>query len=198
MARNSVASAVECGKLHPVSIAIVVSGLPASGKSTVGRLLARSLGHNLLDKDDFLEELFRLHNDPAPSKRSEISREADTLFIAAAKSTQNPILVSHWRRPEVSETSGTPTAWLGAFDRLIEVCCECPADVAVARFQQRSRHPSHGDSDKDTDQLIRWFRPLAELGPLGIGELRRVDSSDFRNLASATTDFDLRATNDEY
>ena len=37
---------------------VVVSGLPASGKSTVARTLAGALGLPLLDKDVFLEALF--------------------------------------------------------------------------------------------------------------------------------------------
>ena len=37
---------------------IAVTGLPGSGKSTVGRTVARSLDCAYLDKDDFLEQLF--------------------------------------------------------------------------------------------------------------------------------------------
>ena len=159
-----------------MSVAIIVSGLPASGKSTIGRLLADALGRELLDKDDFLEDLFRLHDDPDHQNRSELSRRADTRFIAEAKGLANPILVSHWRRPELSEVSGTPIDWFDVFDGLIEIHCECPADIAAARFQSRVRHPSHGDTSKDLAELLRWFGPLADLGPLGVGRLRRVDT----------------------
>jgi hypothetical protein len=37
---------------------VVVSGLPGSGKTTLGRRLARALGLPLIDKDDILERLF--------------------------------------------------------------------------------------------------------------------------------------------
>ena len=37
---------------------VVVSGLPASGKTTLAKSLALALGLRLLDKDDILESLF--------------------------------------------------------------------------------------------------------------------------------------------
>ena len=41
-----------------LKIGIVVSGLPASGKTQIGRQLARALDYAFLDKDDFLEDLY--------------------------------------------------------------------------------------------------------------------------------------------
>ena len=37
---------------------VIVTGLPASGKSTLGRAVAAALGLPMLDKDDILEALF--------------------------------------------------------------------------------------------------------------------------------------------
>ena len=37
---------------------VVVSGLPASGKTTVGRALSHGLSLPLIDKDDILEAMF--------------------------------------------------------------------------------------------------------------------------------------------
>ena len=37
---------------------IIISGLPASGKTTLGRELAKLLGFQFIDKDDILESLF--------------------------------------------------------------------------------------------------------------------------------------------
>jgi len=41
-----------------MKVAIIVSDLPAHGKTTVGKLLAKYLNFNFLDKDDFLEAIF--------------------------------------------------------------------------------------------------------------------------------------------
>jgi gluconokinase len=43
----------EIGKLRDASMVIVVMGVAGSGKSTVGRLLARNLGWGFTDGDDF-------------------------------------------------------------------------------------------------------------------------------------------------
>jgi hypothetical protein len=43
---------------RPMNRFIVVTGLPASGKSTVGVTVARALGLSLFDKDEILEALF--------------------------------------------------------------------------------------------------------------------------------------------
>ena len=39
-------------------VAIVISGLPASGKTTLGMAVAKSLSIPYLDKDHFLERLY--------------------------------------------------------------------------------------------------------------------------------------------
>lgn len=44
-----------------MNTATVLSGLPASGKTTVGRGIASAMAIPLLDKDDFLEDLFEKH-----------------------------------------------------------------------------------------------------------------------------------------
>jgi shikimate kinase len=48
---------------------VVVSGLPASGKSTVAKALAAGLAFTLLDKDSFLEAL--LERSPVTSMRTQ-------------------------------------------------------------------------------------------------------------------------------
>jgi len=55
---------------------IVVSGLPASGKSTLARRLAPALGLPLLDKDEILERLFDLSGNSARTGRT---AEPDTV-----------------------------------------------------------------------------------------------------------------------
>lgn len=42
-----------------MKVGVVVTGLPASGKTTLGRHIATSLGFGFLDKDEFLEDLFK-------------------------------------------------------------------------------------------------------------------------------------------
>ena len=67
---------------------VVVSGLPASGKTTLARPLAAALDLPLIDKDEILER--------------------------GATSSQGAVLASFWRLPGMPEESGTPTAWIAA------------------------------------------------------------------------------------
>jgi shikimate kinase len=149
---------------------VVMSGLPASGKSTVGAILARALGLTLLDKDAILEELFA-GQQVSPRHRQELSRRSDAIFRELAERSAGAVLVSFWRHPDDPGPSGTPSEWVKALSRrIVEVYCECPASVAEARFRSRVRHPGHNDRRR-FEGLAEQFASIARRGPLGIGRL---------------------------
>ena len=132
---------------------IVISGLPASGKTTLAKALSTALSIPLVDKDDYLELLFSQRGVGNSHWRQQLSREADGDFIGAAMSTEYAfkplILVSHWRPAGEDLDFGTPTQWLGQhFSKVIELYCECPVEIAAARFSRRVRHRGHLDLEK--------------------------------------------------
>jgi hypothetical protein len=86
------------------------------------------------------------------------------------------MVVSHWRRPELSMTSGTPTEWLLAFPAFVEVHCVCDPETAAERFLRRDRNPAHGDQQKSAAEVLDQFRALHRLGPLGYGPVVTVDT----------------------
>jgi predicted kinase len=153
---------------------VVVSGLPGSGKSTLGRQVASRLGLAFLDKDHYLEALF--DSEPSTSDRTCLSRCADEQFIDDALNADRAVLVSFWRRPELSTTTGTPTEWLENLSDVVELFCDCPPEVAARRFRARSRHRRHEDPLRTEDALVDQLTALAALGPLGVGKLVRVDT----------------------
>ncbi len=153
---------------------IVVSGIPGAGKSTVGRAIADRLNATLLDKDDFLETLFETDH----GQRDELSRRADELFLEAVAQQPQAVAVSFWRRSELSENSGTPIDRFPAGRQIVEVWCDCPVDVAHRRFFSRSRHASHRDEERDRADTLDQLRQVAALGPLGLGRLVRVDTTE--------------------
>lgn len=158
----------------------MVSGLAASGKSTLGRALATALGLPLVDKDDFLEALFGEHDVVDAETRSALSRRADDMFIERARASEAAVLVSFWRRDELSSGSGTPTDWFDDLDNVVEVVevhCACDPQVAVERFLSRRRHPGHGDERWDPVVARARFAELAAFGPLGIGRVITVDTA---------------------
>jgi AAA domain len=146
---------------------VVMSGLPGTGKTTLGRQLGATLGLGVLDKDDFLEAHFADYDEIDSTLRSSLSRLADAELRERALSVSSALLVSFWRREQVSSTAGTPTEWLRILPNVVEVYCECSPAIAAARFRSRVRHDGHRDTDR-TD-LVAQFEALARQGPLGIG-----------------------------
>lgn len=140
------------------SYCIVITGLPGSGKTTVGRLLAESLEVELLDKDLFLEELFEQQGVGNSAWRRTLSIESNRRFQEKAQLLQCAVLVSHWRHPTIAGPSGTPTKWLfQSFDKVIELYCECPIDIAAHRFKSRTRHLGHLDGKRNIDETKAWM-----------------------------------------
>jgi cytidylate kinase len=156
---------------------IVVSGLPGSGKTTVGRRLAQALGLPMLDKDDILEALFDGLGVGDAEWRNRLSRAADEVLRRLADQTAGAVLASFWRHPQVTGESGTPTGWLSSLSgKIVEVHCACSPEIAAERFSVRKRHDGHLDRDKRSDDLLASFVELAARGPLGLGYLVSVDT----------------------
>jgi AAA domain len=147
---------------------VAVTGLPASGKSTLGRALSSELRLPFLDKDDILEALFGAFEVQSPDDRSHLSRASDAVLESVALASQGAVLASFWRRPGHSTESGTPTQWLSSLtsDVVVEVHCECDSVLAASRFANRRRHPSHWDGRTTEPELRASFAVLAHQGPV--------------------------------
>jgi len=157
---------------------VVVSGLPGSGKSVLARRLASWLDLPVIDKDDILNHLFESRGIGDTAWRRTLSRESDLIFRQQAEASGGALLVSFWRLPGMSAESGTPVDWLsGLSNRMVNLHCVCPAEVAAARFIQRKRHPGHLDNARTSDQILASIRAIGHLPPLGIEPRVEVDTS---------------------
>lgn len=165
--------------MSPPSI-LVVSGAPATGKSTVAKATAQHLGLPLIDKDDILEDLFEALGVGDASWRNQLSRASDLVFLRILSTLQQAVVVSFWRHPDQpNRTSGTPIDVLRqAGRRIIEVYCDCDPETTLERFRRRVRHPGHLDSAKGSLGHLgeEGIREYCELGPLGVGELVSIDT----------------------
>lgn len=155
--------------------AVIVTGLPASGKTTIAREIAERLGLEFFDKDDFLEDLYEREGVSSWDHRKKLSRLSDVAFQEAAAKSDSAVLVSHWRPIRGIVESGTPSDWLlGEYETLVEVCCLCPPEEALRRFVSRTRHPGHLDKQRDTNELAGRFASWNKFFPLRVGRLLEV------------------------
>lgn len=156
---------------------LVMSGLPGSGKTTLGRSLAHALNLPMLDKDEILEGLFESLGVGDAEWRSRLSRSADEVLRRLALQSSGAVLASFWRHPQSTGESGTPTSWLNALPGpVIEMYCACSAETAAERFLARQRHCGHLDDQKNPADVAAGFVQLESLGHLGVGALIRVDT----------------------
>jgi glucokinase len=176
---------------------VVVSGLPGSGKSSLALRLAPLLGLPITDKDDILERLFELRGIGDANWRRRLSRESDLIFQWESENSAGGLLVSHWHLPGMPVDAGTPTEWLARLStRIVNVHCECPIELAAARYRQRKRHRGHLDYANSPTEILESIRALASLQRAALGERVSVNTSveiDLVNLIERISRaFDLR------
>ena len=118
---------------------VVISGLPCSGKTTLGRQLAAALELPLLDKDEMLDRLFEDRGVGDRAWRRRLSRESDGIFEREAAASGGAVIVSFWHVPGMTADSGTPAHWLADLPGpVVHVQCVCAPEIAAARFLQHA------------------------------------------------------------
>jgi cytidylate kinase len=73
---------------------LVMSGIPASGKSTLAKGLSRKLDLRVIDKDAILESLFDAQTEVRLTHRNALSREADEIFRKQVENSVGAIVIS--------------------------------------------------------------------------------------------------------
>jgi predicted kinase len=155
--------------------AILVNGLPASGKTTLAGRLGLLLGCPVLSKDP-VKELFADLTSPTVAGDALGGIAMDALWALAAQIPDGVIVDSFWLggRDEEHARSGIERSGAG---RVVEVWCDLPPAEARERFDARAdqRHSIHSDR---LDQF-------ADAQPLAIWPVVRVDTRlpvDFETL----------------
>lgn len=174
----------DCSVSKPVLI--LVSGPPASGKSTIALRIANVFGLPLVTKDGFKEVLADALGVAGREWSSRlggasfalIDHVAGLLLYAGVS-----VIVEGNFDPGRGDTA--LTALVRDLDLpSVQVLCRASGDVLLARYDRRAtsreRHPIHTDDEHAADAGFRERLASGYLGPLDLGgTLLDVDTTDF-------------------
>jgi len=154
-----------------VSRIAYISGSPGAGKSSLAFPLAAELGYSLVTKDMVKEALHDALFVPGENKvdlawSRRLGGASFALLWTLAVHAGDMVIEANFD-PHDDEALGRLR---GLGDRVVEVHCACPAEVAHARYNARPRHEVH----QGALPLSRWDKYD---GPLGVGPLILVDTT---------------------
>jgi hypothetical protein len=132
------------------SVFVIVSGPPASGKSTLAPVLARELRLPLVAKDTIKDALLAVIPIPDIDASRQVGRGAVAAMLAvAAASPIGAVIESNFYRSVAVDSLGRLPG------QLVEVFCRCDQAVAHARYHDRAgtRHAGHFDAVRTGDEL---------------------------------------------
>ena len=166
---------------------ILVSGAPASGKSTLARALAEIFGYPLISKDTIKESLFDSlgahlgRNLDAPEISRLLSRSAMEMLWSLAPGCLQVILEANFR-PRSDYERERIAALQG---RKLEIHCHCTLQEASRRFRERAtragHHPAHSMKVMAVELLEEYERPIGLCPVIDVDTELQVDPQEVAN-----------------
>ncbi len=157
---------------RPRAEAIVVTGVPGAGKTTLGLSLARGLNAPFLSLDLVKEHLYELHAGGLVGYELRLAAESE--LRSGLVDAIGAVVVDVWVAPD-RDSQRIAALFRSSTASTLEVLCRVPAEVAVDRYSRRVRTAPHLPADRRTLQRIEDAADV--LSPLGIGRCVEVDTS---------------------
>jgi predicted kinase len=154
---------------------VVVTGPPASGKTTLAEALARELGLPLVAKDAIKERLFDAFGTGDRAWSHALGRAAfEVLFgrvEAELRAGRSVVAEANFETASAGVSFGRlPPA------RIVQLHCSAPLDVLLERYRARERHPGH--LDRQLLEEVREAVVTGRHGPLPLpGERIELDTT---------------------
>jgi predicted kinase len=150
----------------------LITGLPAAGKTTLARALARALAAPLLTKDGIKEPLLDVLGaaDPAASRRLSDASFAVLFSLAREQLAQLGTVVLEGNfRPGEHERAVRALLASHPLTSCTQILCRAPEALRHRRLQERAldpqRHPGHRDAAWGTQSDVRGDAFLDLEGP---------------------------------
>jgi predicted kinase len=164
--------------MHSARRIVLMSGYPASGKSTLAAALAVELDFALISKDELLHVMYAaVGGEPGDAALSlQTGRAAWAAFWKLSHMCPAAVMDSNIKPDDAYEQARVAEI-VGA---VVEVHCRCPLDMAKARYAQRARAgwPAQRTHELDDARAALYGRPI------GRGPLIEVDTSKVVDVAA--------------
>jgi predicted kinase len=177
----------------PLPLVIILTGLPATGKTTLGKRLAPMLGLPCLHKDGIKELLFERFGAEDREESRRLGRACYDLLYYFAEiqlAVGRSLMMESNFDPRYATQEFLRLKTLHPFEPF-QILCKTDGDTLLRRFHERAvsgeRHPAHMDhivATEDRSHLLQGRLDPLEIG----GTLLEVDTTDF-----ATLDLDALA-----